>query len=137
MVPDDELQFLTAAFGPNATANSSGWVTTPSAGLGRMDKAPVRERGSRNKKNLENQARSLRKEERGGGKREGGACRRTGEAKVDPDVVAYDALLQIHAEPYQQPPLPLFPTYEPYPMPECSHKSHLLPTPITRHRWLH
>ena len=44
VVPNDELQFLTASFGPNATANSSGWVTTPSAGLGRMDPAPVRER---------------------------------------------------------------------------------------------
>ena len=41
VVPDDELQFLSASFGPNATANSSGWVTTPSAGLGRMDPAPV------------------------------------------------------------------------------------------------
>ena len=42
VVPDDELQFLTAAFGPNATANSSGWVSTPSAGLGSLDAAPVR-----------------------------------------------------------------------------------------------
>ena len=45
VVPDDELQFLTAAFGPNATANSSGWVSTVSAGLGRMDPAPVRREG--------------------------------------------------------------------------------------------
>ena len=42
VVPDDELQFLSASFGPNATANSSGWVSTPSAGLGRMDSVPVR-----------------------------------------------------------------------------------------------
>ena len=47
VVPDDELQFLTAAFGPNATANSSGCVTTASAGLGRMDSVPVRERKRR------------------------------------------------------------------------------------------
>ena len=42
VVPDDELQFLTAAFGPNASANSSAWVSDPSAGLGRMDPTPVR-----------------------------------------------------------------------------------------------
>ena len=41
VVPDDELQFLTASFGPNATAKSGVWVSTPSAGLGRLNSVPV------------------------------------------------------------------------------------------------
>ena len=45
VVPEDELLFLTAAFGPNATANSGKWVTQPSAGYGCLDAAPVRGQG--------------------------------------------------------------------------------------------
>ena len=43
VAPDDELQFLTAAFGPNATANTGAWVTQPSAGIARLSPIPVSE----------------------------------------------------------------------------------------------
>ena len=45
VAPDDELLFLTAAFGPNATVNSGSWVTQPSAGIARISPVPVREEG--------------------------------------------------------------------------------------------